>query len=224
MRRRPHARPRSPRPPRPRSDDRTFERRLAALRTDYLRIAPDPAFVARVGTRVAALTRPMRARKRRRAFGFTATVVMAFLSGYLGAGGERFWGRGGVTPSDRVRASSLGAGGPVAPIDASRASAAKPPSPPSPADRLRALLAPLGTSVAAESAAAEPSTLAAWRRATRDPDPTLRAVARALLRATGSPDGVGPRAPLGAAAVDPDDAGETPAGVEIAAPVGETPR
>ena len=33
-------------------------------------------------------------------------------------------------------------------------------------------------------AALEPATISAWKKATRDPDPTLRAVARALLRAS----------------------------------------
>lgn len=234
MRRRPNARPLTPpRAHRTRSDDRAFHQQLAALRADYLRIAPDPAFVDRVGARIAALTAPVRARRRRRALGLAATVLLAFLSGYVssgGGGGERFWGRGGATSAHPSRTLSSGAGGlvpmaqvpPTAPVPRTSLSPPTPQAPPTTrasADRLRALLAPLGT-----PAATDPATLAAWRRATRDPDPTLRAVARALLRATGSPDGAESRAPPTDAAGDPDDPPETPRGVQVVAPLGEAPR
>jgi len=237
VRRRPHARPRTPpRAPRTRTDDRAFHQQLAALRADYLRIAPDPAFVDRVGARIAALTAPIRARRRRRALGLAATVLLAFLSGYVSSGGAggggdgRFWGRGGATSAHPARTLSSGAGGlvpmaPVPPTPPLPRTSLSPPTPQAPptartsADRLRALLAPLGT-----PAATDPATLAAWRRATRDPDPTLRAVARALLRATGSPDGAESRAPPTHEAGDPDDPPETPRGVQVVAPLGEAPR
>jgi uncharacterized membrane protein YfcA len=50
--------------------------------------------VARVHERIALLTPPLRARRLRRAVGFAASVLVAFLAGFFGAGGGVFLGRG----------------------------------------------------------------------------------------------------------------------------------
>ncbi len=163
--------------------------------------------MARVHERITLLTPPLRARRLRRAVGFAASVLVAFLAGFFGAGGGMFLGRGGVNPIERVHALASGGGTLLPGAPSPGAAPVKPPDARSPADRLRALLAPLGT-----PAALEPATISAWKKATRDPDPTLRAVARALLRASESPLDAEPRPPPGSALIDLEVPDEPPVG------------
>lgn len=205
MRRPPHARPHAPRHPVPRPVDRAFERRLAALRADYLRIAPDPTLVARVRHRIDSLTRPHRVRTRRRALGFAASVLVAFCAGFFGSSGQLFGGRRGAAPTEAAHALGLApaSGAPPLLSPASRVLEPRAPEPRTTADRLRALLAPLGTSAATDAA-----TLAAWRRATRDPDPSVRAVARALLRSADTGPEEERRTPPSTTLIRLDDPGD----------------